>query len=150
MELEFQRLRTDVVGFRYLGNGCVVFQATKPTIIQPSEIMKISAAVILDIPENFILSISTHSFLYEKAAQIFPSVFVLDMNSPKKEIFIPVLNQGRNQLNIMPENPLAVGYLTEVPNLTVSQTQLLASQDKNSQPSRPQKKNADIQFEIKN
>ena len=124
---------------------CVTFRCVKPTIIQPSEIQKVSIGVACEIPFGCVLQISTYPKLSEQAAEVFPALTVIDHNH-EGELMLAVRNHGRNPLNLMPETPVAVGRIVKVEVLNVEGFEYSAPK---AQPkSKPQKKNP-FSFEVK-
>ena len=74
----------------------ICFVATRPVIIQPTEIMKVSLNLALKIEENCIIVISTHPNLYSKAAEIFPATLVLDPTVKDTPVELAERKIGRN------------------------------------------------------
>ena len=124
------------------------FICTEPLIIQPLEIQKMKAQVILDIPDGYVLYINSSSFLVNKAGELFPSIVVLDNNSPKEPLFIDIRNNGRNPLHLMVSNHVAVGRLVKIENITPVNLEVEYPENQLPKKSRPQKKN-NFQFEVK-
>jgi hypothetical protein len=128
---------------------CLTFFSSRPAIIQPSEIMKVHTDLQVEVPEGFVLSLSSAPELASRAGEIFPGHLVLTATDGRHPLELSVRNGGRSPLNIMPEQVIAVGTLLQAqpfePEFEELENALPAGRPK----SAPQKKNPDIQFELK-
>lgn len=129
--------------------GALVFLASKPIIVQPSEIMKVITGVSIRVPTGYVINISTAADLAARAAELFPGLIAVSPSEEEIELSFPVRNNGRNPLSIMKGQIVAVGYVvkTEEVNLTISEPQ--NGKQVSPAESKPQKKNPNIKFEIR-
>lgn len=147
MKLSFANLNKDGLSGATVDGNALIFSCVKPLIIQPAEIQKVQVGVELRIPEGFVLNISTHPKLIDKAGEVFPALITLDHTHPG-EVLIPVRNNGRNQLSLTPGMVLARGYLTRIEELELD-TVAPRSKSLDELPrTQPQKKNP-FSFEVK-
>lgn len=130
-------------------DGSLVFLAAKPIIIQPSEIMKVQTGLSVRVPYGYVLNISTSSSLSTKAGELFPGLVAISAAEDEVELDLPIRNSGRNPLNIMVGQSLAVGYVvkTEMPEIKDFEPRDWKLVSNNE--SKPQKKNPNFKFEIR-
>jgi len=126
--------------------GIVTFKAAKPVIIQPGEIQKIITGLVVEVPENFVLEIMALPELINKGLSVFPARYAL-MGLQQDKLQIPFQNSGRNQINILPGQEIAKGFVTKLQNIDLVDIDVNI-QDAPSKKTRPQKKN-NIDIEIK-
>lgn len=133
-----------------VANDTVVLMCVKPIVIQPSEIAQVQTGVILKVETGFVLNFGTHPVLSEKAGEIFPATITLDWTETRSPLTIPVRNGGRNPINIMPGDLIARGYAVKVESVEKTEDTALGKPIPSRRRSKPQKKNPDVTFEIKN
>lgn len=123
----------------------VTFYSTTPAIIQPLEIQKVQIGLVCEIPQGYVLNVSTHPKLIDQASEVFPNLLVIDYNY-QGELLVPVRNSGRNPLSLMPNTPIAVGHLVKIEQIEIEgfDYEVPKIQPK----STPQKKNP-FSFEVK-
>ena len=150
-------------GFMKLGfnsadpeNGRTVLEAdgkilllfcSKAVIIQSAEIQKVSIGMSFEIPEGYVLNISTSPALYEKAAAIFPASIVLD-HTDTETTRIPIKNSGRNPLQIMPGMVIAKGYISKMEEIELYKFGSPTPEEIKAK-TKPQKKKDRFEFEVK-
>jgi dUTPase len=146
MKMSFANLNKDGLHGATVDGNTLFFQCVKPLIIQPAEIQKVHVGIELRIPEGFVLNVSTHPKLADKAGEVFPALTAVD-HTHVGEVVIPVRNNGRNPLSLMVGMVFARGHLVRVEELefteeapTVVPTDLPRTQ--------PQRKNP-FNFEVK-
>lgn len=130
-------------------NNIFTFSCSKPEVIQSSEIKKIQTDITLEVAQGYVLTIFTASNLFEQAAEVFPGPYVLDSNTPKKILEIPVRNHARNPLHLMEGTVIARGYLTQVAEVVIREIEPMGEGRQKMKRTVPQKKNSNIKFEVK-
>lgn len=130
-------------------DGVISLLCSQPTVIQPGEIKKVQTGLTLKITEGYAFTLYTAPLLWQKAAEIFPAVLVLDHSAPETPLEIPVRNSGRSQLNLLTGQTLALGILVKVENVELEEFTPSPTTDPADKVSRPQKRNTDVRFEIK-
>lgn len=128
-------------------DNLLTFSCTQPSIIQSAEIQKVKVGMSFQIEKGYVLNISTWPGLYEQAGEVFPALIVLD-HTHTGELMIPVRNNGRNPLNLMPGVVIAQAYVSKVEKLEMEEVAAETPSTKMSK-TRPQKKNAGPKFEIR-
>ena len=126
----------------------IVFTNPKPIIIQPSEIIKISMGTVMKLPEGYIGIISTHPRLLGKACELFPSTVIRSARSPDAELELAIRNSGRNQVNLMQDDPIGVGYISQIHEIDARELDVDILKKSELPSTSPQKKNP-FNFEIK-
>lgn len=127
----------------------LLFFCSRPTVIQPSEIIRAQTDTFIKVEQNTIITLVTHSSLSGKACELFPGTIIIDANHDySKPLEIPLRNCGRNQTNKMPGEPLALGYVSFCEEIELEDLDLSLPSPA-EQNSVPQKKNVGIRFEIK-
>jgi len=111
--------------------------------------MKVQTDLLVRVPKGYILTLSTAPELYVKVGELFPASLTIGEHSGDHSLELPVRNCGRDPLNIMPGNPIVVGFLLKTikPGLSSFNSTVLA--ERNKPKSKPPKKNSDIKFEIR-
>lgn len=130
-------------------DGVLVFLAAKPTIVQPSEIMKVQTGLSVRVPFGYVLNISTAPALAIKAAELFPGLMAVSASEQEVELELPVRNSGRNALNIMAGQTLAVGHVVKTEEINIKDFEPQDWKLVSNAESKPQKKNPNIKFEIR-
>lgn len=126
----------------------IVFANPKPIVIQPSEIIKISMGTAMKLPEGYIGIISTHPRLFGKACELFPSTIIRSARSSDGELELAIRNSGRNQVNLMQDEPIGVGYISKIQTIDARELDLAVLEKSELPSTSPQKKNP-FNFEIK-
>jgi dUTPase len=127
----------------------LILTASRPSIIQPSEIMKVQTDSFVRVPVGYTLNISTAPELAERAGEIFPGLIVVDSYYGTKSLEVPVRNGGRNPLNLMPGQVVAIGYVTGVSPIEVEEFLPDLGNSKSAKKTGPSRKNPDFKFEIR-
>jgi len=148
VEIQFYKLTKNETPSVAATEDKFVFSVPKPTVIQPAEIIKIQTGLVVKVPKGFVLTLSPHPDLSEKAADLFPSIITVDSYAPEKELALAVRNSGRNQLNLLAGFPFAVGYVSEIRNIETGDFEPDVIKNPVRDQSRPQKKNP-FSFEVK-
>lgn len=149
MKVYFATVKSSDPGGVSFSGGTLQFTVTKPVVIQPSEIMKVPINSVVKVDPGVVLNISTHPDLAVKVGELFPSLVVLDSSSPEVPLELPVRNAGRNPINLMPGNPVAVGHLVPTENIELEEFSIAVA-TKDRPKSSPPKRNKEIKFEVKN
>lgn len=123
------------------------FSCSKPVIIQSSEIKKIQTGVTLDIESGYVLTIVSDPNIYNRAAEVFPGPYVIDNNSPKSVLEIPVRNHAGSPLHLMEGAVIARGYLTQIAEINIKEIEP-EPEVKPMRKSTPIKKGSKIKFEV--
>lgn len=131
-----------------VNDDSLTFACLMPIVIQSTEIQKVRMGIGLQIHKGCVLSISTHSALIDRAAEVFPALISLD-HTHGGELFIPVRNNGRNPLNLLPGQPVANGHLSKIQKIETHEFELDTKPEKSKSKTKPQKKNPNIQFEVR-
>lgn len=130
-------------------DDALVFMCVKPVTVQPSEVVRVPIGLKLKVEQGFTLNISTHPTLVEKLGEVFPGAIVVNSADGGRQLDIPVRNAGRNPIHIMVGDLVARGYIAK--NEPVDGEEIdFASVTKEVTRSKPQKKNPDFKFEMKN
>lgn len=127
-------------------NGLVVFSSTGPAVLQPGEIKKIKIGLAVTVEEGCVLQIVSWPELHEKGICVFPGPLVID-SSHSGELFIPLQNNGRGQVNLLPGQIVARGIVVKTEEVEIVEVE--PSSSPKPEQTRPAKRNADIKFEIK-
>ncbi len=128
-------------------NYVVSFRCADPTIIQASEIKTVRVNLLMSIDEGYILNIYPSTFLTNQGVTLFPSPLIID-SSHTGEVSLKLHNCGKNQVNLNRGQPLAQGYLTKVFKVKLKEHEF-AEKTLVKTPSRSQRKDTEIQFEVK-
>ncbi len=127
-------------------NGLLVLHSTGPAVLQPGEIKKIKIGLAITVEAGCVLQIISWPELHEKGICVFPGPLVID-SSHSGELFIPLQNNGRGQVNLLPGQIVARGMVVKTEEIEI--VEMEASSSPKSEKTRPAKKNSDIKFEIK-
>jgi len=148
MKIMVGKVRENEPAGLVLAEGVLHFIAAKPTVIQPSEIMKVPINAVVRIPGGVLLNISTSEELASKAGELFPALIALDNMSGDVVLELPIRNSGRNQINLQIGDVVARGHLVPIEFPTIEEfTIQIPNADRPK--TRPQKKNDGIKFEVK-
>lgn len=147
MKLEFANLNKE--GFRgvVMTDNGLNLRCIRPTVIQPSEILKVQTETALKVPEGYVLNISTHPDLYEKAGELFPALVALD-SSHLGEVILPIRNSGRNPLHLMPGDHIAQGHVVKIERADYQEMDWYEPARKPLPQTGPQKRDP-FRFEVK-
>ncbi len=129
------------------GNYTVSFRCADAVIIQASEIKTVRVNLLMEIDEGYLLNVYPSTFLTGQSITLFPSPFIID-NSHTGEVSLRLQNCGRNQINLNRGQPMAKGYLTKIFKVKLKEHDF-AEKTLVKRPSRSQRKDTDIQFEVK-
>jgi len=127
----------------------LVFMCVKPVTVQPSEVVKVSTGVTLEVEKGFALNISTHPALADKLCEIFPALVVINSIAGSCRLDIPVRNAGRNPVHLMVGDLVACGHVAKMEPVDKEESDFSPVETPVSR-STPQRKNPDFKFEIKN
>lgn len=130
-------------------DGVLVFLAAKPIIIQPSEIMKVQTGLSVIVPVGYVLNISTAPALFSKAGELFPGLIAVSTSEEEVDLILPVRNSGRNALNVMVGQTLAIGHVIKTEEIAIKDFEPRDPQQASNDGSRPQKRNPDFKFLIR-
>ncbi len=121
-----------------------------PIVIQSGEIQKVKTGIAFRIDKGYVLNISTHSGLSDRAGEIFPALITLDHidHGVEGELMLPVRNNGRNPLNIMPGQIIARGYVSKVQKIEPYEFEGDVGPEPSKSKTKPQKKNPNFKFEV--
>ena len=148
MKIYFDELdKNEPSGVQWKGQN-VCFVATRPVIVQPSEIMKVPLNLALKIEEGCVLIVGTHPDLYDRVATLFPDYLMFDDSVNEKPLELAVRNSGRNPLHLMIGDLVAIGYLCSTVALEPEPFSISYEKPKVPPKSRPSKKNPNVEFEI--
>lgn len=147
MKLELANLNKEGYKGAVVSDNVLTLQCIRPTIIQPSEILKIQTEIVLQVPQGYILNISTHPDLYEKAGELFPALVVLD-SLHLGEVVLLIRNSGRNPLNLMPGDFIAQGHVTQMEEIDCQELEWHGPARKSLPQTGPQKRDP-FHFEVK-
>ncbi len=131
-------------------DNVLTFHSSAPAILQPSEIKKVRTGLaIRELEKGYILQIVAHPELHEKGVAVFPGPFVID-STCDEELFIPLQNGGRGQVNLLPGDIIARGVVIRLEAIEIEQVKAKPEKAKPSpRKTQPAKKNVDFKFEIK-
>ena len=146
MKLGFNNLNTND-GVR-IDDDILTFTCVLPIVIQSGEIQKVKIGTIIEVEKGYVLNISTAIGLAEKAGEIFPAYITLD-HTYSGELFLPVRNNGRNQLNLMQGIAIAQGYISKVQKIEPYVLDALSIAESTRTKTTPQKKNTNFKFEVR-
>lgn len=149
MKVYFSKIKDSDPNGIILVEGVLHFCATKPVVVQPSEIMKVPINSAIRVAGKVVLNIGTHPDLAEKVGEVFPGTVTLNELSIVKPLELAVRNAGRNPINIMPEDSVGIGYLVPIEHIEPEEFSIETVQ-REKMKSTPPKKNRDIRFEVKN
>lgn len=130
-------------------DGVLIFLAAKPIIIQSSEIMKVQTGLSVRVPLGYVLNISTAPPLSVKAGELFPGLMAISPSEEEVELNLPVRNSGRNVLNIMAGQTVAIGHVLKTEEVIIKDFEPRDWKLVSDGESKPQKKNPNIKFEIR-
>lgn len=130
-------------------DGVLVFLAAKPIIIQPSEIMKVQTGLSVKVPFGYVLNIGTAPALSVKAGELFPGLVVVSASEEEVALSLPVRNNGRNALNVMAGQTLAIGYVVKIEDIVIKDFVPRDPKLVSNEESKPQKRNPNFKFEIR-
>jgi len=145
VKVDFYQTNKDADPVIEAAGNRLLFYAPRPTIIQPSETIKISMGLGLKINANHVLIINTADELSADACELFPSTKIID---GQEEVILAVRNKGRNQVNIMTGKLIAVGYLLSIKKIELNKSEPTESPKQQPHKTKPQKKN-NFEFEVK-
>ncbi len=148
VELQFYKIDKNNSSCEVVAKNKLLFKITKPTVIQSSEIIKIKTGIILKVPDGHLLNIFTYPALADKACELFPNIIILDSEASEAEVQLAVRNSGRNQINLMIGEVIAVGHLNQVQDITIGEFEPNIVTNPKLPNTTPQKKNT-FEFEVK-
>lgn len=148
VEIHFYQINKNEAPAAAVADDMMVFSTPKPAVIQPAEILQIQTGIVMKVPPGYVVTLSTHPDLSEKAAELFPGVTTVDSYAPEAELKLAVRNSGRNQLNLMPGALVAVGYVSKIHEIEVGEFEPGIIANPQMGKSKPQKKNP-FRFEVK-
>ena len=148
VDIQFYKINKSAESFVVVLEDRLLFALPNPTVIQSSEIIKIKTGTVMKIPRGYVLTIYTPPDLAKQACELFPGVTVIDGWGPEVELELAVKNSGRNQVNLLAGNTIAVGYLSKVDDIGVGELELDVVANPKLPGTRPQKKNS-FNFEVK-
>lgn len=122
-----------------------LFRTSAPAIIQASEIKQIKVSLRVQIDEGFVLNIITHPEVNKKGIVLCPSLITLG-SSGTNDLIIGVQNISNTQVNIMPGELIAKGFVCKTEDAELYQFEPQTIDKVRKPKSRPQKKNPDIEF----
>ncbi len=146
MRISFSILNNKAV-IPEMENGLLIFHSAGPAVLQPGEIKKIKTGLSVAVEGACVLQIISWPGLYEKGVCVFPGPLVIH-SSDFEELFIPLQNNGRGQVNLLPGDLIARGIVVKTERAEIVEITSPPPTPK-SPKTRPSKKNADIKFEIK-
>lgn len=129
--------------------GNVLIYAYGPAIVNPGEIIRVPTNLSLKTEAGYCLIITTHWGLTQRACQMFPALLIIDQNAPDKSLEIPIMNCGRNPLNIMPGQEIAIGKVVAEHPVELTPYEVVRELPKINKKSSPVKKNPNVKFEVK-
>lgn len=129
--------------------GVITLRCSQPSIIQPGEIKKVQTGITLKVEKGYALTVYTAPFLWDKAAEIFPAVLVIDHAAPETPLQLPIRNAGRSQLNLLVGQVLAFGIGVKTEVLEKEEFTPTNLSNSPAKVNLPQKRNTDVNFEIK-
>ena len=143
------------LGFRTLNNkaalpevenNILIFNSASPVVLQPAEIKRVRTGLVVQIEENYSLQIGIHPALQEKDISVFPGVLIID-SSHTGELLIPLQNNGRGQVNLLPGEMIARGAVTKIEEVEIVE---LAPEDPkpSKKQTKPQKKNVEFKIHV--
>jgi len=148
MRISFAVLNEDATIPNQDGFVIELFSA-KGITIQPSEIMKVGIGLSVEIEKGFAFHLTACSVLHDKGLSIYPGTLVV-YSGHADELFIPLQNGGRQQVNILPGDLLAHGVVTKLEDIQLTQVDpKLVVRPKNVPRKTKPQKNPDVKFEIK-
>jgi len=147
--MDLQVHREDSTETLLYENGVLIFLAAKPIIIQPSEIMKVQTGLSVRVPFGYVLNISTAPVLAVKAAELFPGLMAVSASEEEVKLELPVRNSGRNSLNLMARQVIAIGHVLKTEEIEIKDFQPQDWRLVSDKESKPQKRNPNIKFEIR-
>ncbi len=148
IDIQFYKINKNANSFVTLTEDRLLFTVPKPTVIQSSEIIKIKTGTVIKIPRGYVLTVYTHPDLVNQACELFPSVTAIDGWAPEVELELAIRNSGRNQVNLLMGNMIAVGYLSQAHNIGVGEFEPDIITNPDLPNTRPQKKNP-FNFEVR-
>jgi hypothetical protein len=148
IKVEFCQTGKDTKAYVGIQGDHIIFTNPKPVVIQPSEIIKISMGTAMKLPEGYIGIITTHPRLSGKACELFPSAVIRSARSPDAELELAIRNSGRNQVNLMQDEPIGVGYISQIQTIDARELDIEVLKKSELPSTSPQKKNP-FNFEIK-
>ena len=148
VKINFYKINKDESSSVTIDGDRLLFSIPKPTIVQPSEIIKIKTGIIMKVPSEHVVIISTYPDRPIAAAELFPAVVTMDGCASETELELAVKNSGRGQLNILPGVPFAVGYVIRTHTIEFGEFEPDAVTPSPKEKSVPQKKNS-FSFEVK-
>lgn len=143
MELGFKTLNNNAV-IPELEDSILTFYSAAPAVLQPAEIKRIRIGLAVQVEEGYSLQVGIHPSLQEKDISVFPGPLVID-SLHSGELFIPLQNNGRGQINILPGEIIAKGVVIKIEEIEI--TELVPEPPSSSrEKTKPQKK--DIEFKV--
>lgn len=123
--------------------------ASKGMQVQPSEIMRANTGMSVEIEKGFAFHITASPDLREKGLAVFPGPLVV-YSSHDAELFVPLQNEGRQQVNILPGDLIAHGVVTKLEEIQLVQVEPKPiAVPKNSPKKTKPERNPNVKFEIK-
>lgn len=148
MKVLFSKIREADINGVVFEERTLTFEAARPTIVQPSEIMKVPINATIKVQGEVVLNISTHPDLSQKAGELFPGLIAVDENSGELVLELPVRNGGRNPINLRMHDRVAVGHL--IPTTKIEPEEYFIDLAPAERPqSTPQKRNDGFKFEVR-
>jgi dUTPase len=119
MRLEFYNARNGEINDEILIEDRLVFAASRPATIHSTEIIKVQTDLVVKVPTGYVLNISTAPELYAKSAELVPSSLAISHLDNEKSLDFFIRNSGRNSINVLPKQVVAVGFVVavEVPEI---------------------------------
>lgn len=148
MRISFALLNENAVAPKQDGFVIQLF-ASKGMLVQPSEIMKVNTGLSVEMEKGFTLNLVASPELQDKGMAVFPGPLVL-YSSHDAELFVPMQNQGRQQVNILPGDLIVHGIVTRLEDVQLAQVdpKPVAVPKKSPKKIKPER-NPNIKFEIK-
>ncbi len=148
MRISFAVLNQDAIIPKQDGFVLQFFSA-KGLTIQPSEIMKVSTGLSIEAEKGYALHVTACPELQEKGLSVYPGPLVV-YSGHDDELFIPLQNGGRQQVNILPGNLIAHGVITKLEDVQLTQVEPKPETKPRKSPKKLKpEKNAAVKFEIK-
>ena len=144
MKLGFRTLNNKAV-LPEVENNILTFKSAAPVILQAAEIKRVRTGLAVQVEENYNLQIEIYPGLQERDIS-----GTLTVNSSHTgELLIPLQNNGRGQVNLLPGEMIARGVVTKIEEIEIVE---LAPEDPKSpkERTRPQKRNIEFKTHGRN
>jgi len=148
MRISFAVLNQDAVIPKQ--DGFVIeFSSAKGITVQPSEIMRVSTGLSIEVEKGHALHVVACPGLQEKGLSVYPGPLVV-YSGHDDELFITLQNGGRQQVNILPGELIAHGVATKLEDVQLTQVDPKPESKPRKSPKKTvPKKNPDVKFEIR-